>query len=352
MIVPPVVLLIPLFVLFATSSLITTYRGVILIYAGLTIPFSVYLLTMFFRTMPHEILESAMADGASHFRILLQIVLPLSTPALVTLVVVNSLWVWNELLIALVFLPDDELKTLMVGITVFRAATTSTSRSPWPGCCSRPSPCCALPGRPAVLHPRAHRRRGQGMTALRDKHVIVTGAGRGIGEATARAVRGRGRRRAARRPHARAPGGDRRALRRRRQGVCARPTSARADQVRRRRGGGRRALGPHRRAHQQRRHRRRDAVPGDGRGELARGRRHQPHRLLPVGPARGPGDARTGGGAIVHNASIDASAATARSRATTPPRPACSVSTARWRWSSPSTASAPTASARASRTPT
>ena len=47
--------------------------------------------------------------------------LPLSMPALVTLVVVNALWVWNELLIALVFLPDDKYKTLMVGVTVFRS---------------------------------------------------------------------------------------------------------------------------------------------------------------------------------------------------------------------------------------
>ena len=69
-------------------------------------PFSVYLLTTFFRTVPHEIIESALADGASHLRILFQIVLPLSVPALVTLVVVNALWVWNELLIALVFLPE------------------------------------------------------------------------------------------------------------------------------------------------------------------------------------------------------------------------------------------------------
>ena len=46
-----------------------------------------------------------------------------------TLVVVNSLWVWNELLIALVFLPEDELKTLMVGVTVFQGRYTSTCRS-------------------------------------------------------------------------------------------------------------------------------------------------------------------------------------------------------------------------------
>jgi ABC-type glycerol-3-phosphate transport system permease component len=61
-----------------------------------------------------------MADGASHFRLLWQIVMPLSAPAFVTLVVVNALWVWNELLIALVFLPEDQLKTLMVGVTVFQ----------------------------------------------------------------------------------------------------------------------------------------------------------------------------------------------------------------------------------------
>ena len=121
MVVPPVVMLIPLFIQFTDLGLVSTYRGVILIYAGLTAPFSVYLLTTFFRTVPNEILESALADGASHLRILLQIVLPMSAPALVTLIVVNSLWVWNELLIALVFLPEDEMKTLMVGITVFRS---------------------------------------------------------------------------------------------------------------------------------------------------------------------------------------------------------------------------------------
>jgi ABC-type glycerol-3-phosphate transport system permease component len=120
LIVPPVVLLIPLFVQFSDLGLISTYRGVIVIYAGLTAPFSVYLLTSFFRTIPHELLESAMADGASHFRILWQIIAPLSLPAFVTLVVVNALWVWNELLIALVFLPEDRLKTLMVGVTVFQ----------------------------------------------------------------------------------------------------------------------------------------------------------------------------------------------------------------------------------------
>jgi raffinose/stachyose/melibiose transport system permease protein len=121
MVVPPVVMLIPLFILFVDFSLVSTYHGTILIYAGLTMPFSIYLLSNFFRSIPRELIESALTDGASNLRVLLQIVLPLSAPALMTLVVVNSLWVWNELLIALVFLPEDELKTLMVGITVFRS---------------------------------------------------------------------------------------------------------------------------------------------------------------------------------------------------------------------------------------
>jgi len=114
-------MLIPLYVMFTNLNLIATYRGVVLIYAGLTLPFSVYLLSNFFRSIPHELIESALTDGASHLRILLRIILPLSAPALVTLVVVNALWVWNELLIALVFLPQDNLRTLMVGVTVFQS---------------------------------------------------------------------------------------------------------------------------------------------------------------------------------------------------------------------------------------
>jgi ABC-type glycerol-3-phosphate transport system permease component len=121
MVVPPVVMLLPLFILFTNLNLVSTYQGVILIYAGLTLPFSIYMLTNFFRSIPHELIESALTDGARNFGVLWRIVLPLSAPALVTLVVVNGLWVWNELLIALVFLPSDNLKTLMVGVTVFQS---------------------------------------------------------------------------------------------------------------------------------------------------------------------------------------------------------------------------------------
>ena len=91
-----------------------------MIYAGLITPFSVYLLTTFFRTLPKELFESARIDGANDLAILWRVVLPLSLPALLTLVVVNSLFVWNDLLIAIIFLQDDASRTLMAGISVFQ----------------------------------------------------------------------------------------------------------------------------------------------------------------------------------------------------------------------------------------
>jgi len=118
-VIPPVVMIIPLFLLLARLQLISTYPGAILVYAGLLTPFSIYLLTNFFKSIPHEIIESALIDGASSLDVLLWIVLPLSGPALMTLIVVNTLAVWNDLLIALVLLPQDEMRTLMVGVTVF-----------------------------------------------------------------------------------------------------------------------------------------------------------------------------------------------------------------------------------------
>lgn len=121
MVVPPVVLLVPLFVFGAQLGWISTFRLVILIYVGLMLPFSVYLLTSFFRTLPSSLIEAATIDGASSWDVFRRIVLPLSAAPIATLAVVNLLWVWNELLIALVFLQDDAKKSLMVGITGFQS---------------------------------------------------------------------------------------------------------------------------------------------------------------------------------------------------------------------------------------
>lgn len=121
MVIPPVIMVVPMFVFMARINMINSIAGVIMIYAGLTLPFSIYLLTTFFRSIPQAIIDSSAIDGCSSFRTLRSIILPLSMPPIITLIVVNSLWVWNELMIALIFLQKDELKTLMVGITVFKS---------------------------------------------------------------------------------------------------------------------------------------------------------------------------------------------------------------------------------------
>ena len=121
MVIPPVVMIVPMFVAMVRWQLVNTYQGTILIYTGLLLPFSINLMTNFFQTIPHEIIEAARMDGCSTLDVFWRIMLPLSGPAVVTLVVVNALWVWNELLIALVFMQKDELKTLMVGISALRS---------------------------------------------------------------------------------------------------------------------------------------------------------------------------------------------------------------------------------------
>jgi raffinose/stachyose/melibiose transport system permease protein len=120
MAVPPVVLIVPLFILYTRLGLISSFGGAIVIYAGLVSPFSVYLLTTFFRAIPQDLFDAAVIDGASDLQTLRRVVLPVSLPALLTLGVVNALFVWNDLLIAVIFLQEDAKRTLMAGISVFQ----------------------------------------------------------------------------------------------------------------------------------------------------------------------------------------------------------------------------------------
>jgi raffinose/stachyose/melibiose transport system permease protein len=120
MVVPPVVLVVPLFLLTVNVGLVNSRLAVVLIYVGLLIPFSIFLLVNFFATIPRSVEEAARMDGAGPLRTLWHVVVPLSLPAIVTVVVVNAVWVWNELLIALVFLQDDDARTLTAGLTFFQ----------------------------------------------------------------------------------------------------------------------------------------------------------------------------------------------------------------------------------------
>ncbi len=121
MVIPPIVLVIPLFQIAAATGQLNTYQAVVAIYTGVLLPFSTFLLTNFFRTIPYALVEAALMDGAGSWRIFRSVVLPLSGPALATVVTVQALWVWNELLIAVVFLQKDSLRTLMIGLTVFNS---------------------------------------------------------------------------------------------------------------------------------------------------------------------------------------------------------------------------------------
>jgi raffinose/stachyose/melibiose transport system permease protein len=124
MVMPPVVMVIPLFILMVRIQLVNNFASVILIYAGLLAPFSVYLLNSFFGSIHDEIIAAAAIDGCSTLQIFRYVVLPLSLPALTTLIVVNALWVWNELLISLIFLQGDDIRTFMAGLTQFQGRFT------------------------------------------------------------------------------------------------------------------------------------------------------------------------------------------------------------------------------------
>lgn len=116
MLIPPVVLLVPLFVAMSSARLVGSPLPVILIYAALTFPFSVFMMVRFMDAIPAELYESAVIDGASHLQTLRQIVVPLARPVLTTIVIVNTLYAWNELLIASVFLQAGDSLTLQAGL--------------------------------------------------------------------------------------------------------------------------------------------------------------------------------------------------------------------------------------------
>jgi N-acetylglucosamine transport system permease protein len=99
-----------------TISLHNSHAGIILIYVAASLPFTVFTLTAFFRTLPNELREAAQIDGASEYRVFFQVMLPLGKPGLVTVAIFNFLGLWNEYLFALVFLNGDNLKTLPLGL--------------------------------------------------------------------------------------------------------------------------------------------------------------------------------------------------------------------------------------------
>ncbi|MBI2298998.1 MAG: carbohydrate ABC transporter permease [Armatimonadetes bacterium] len=125
MMIAPQVIIIPLYAMLIRLGLLNHHFGLVLVYATFATPFGTYLLTSYFRSIPGELVEAAQVDGASHLQILRRVILPIGRPALLTLGIFNALWMWNELLFALLILQDDRVRTLMVGVANLRGQYTT-----------------------------------------------------------------------------------------------------------------------------------------------------------------------------------------------------------------------------------
>lgn len=104
LVIPLQMSLIPLLRFYNTVGIDKGYAGIWLAHTGFGLPLAIYLLRNYIGGLPREIIESAKIDGASHFSTFTQLVLPLSVPALASFAIFQFLWVWNDLLVALVFL--------------------------------------------------------------------------------------------------------------------------------------------------------------------------------------------------------------------------------------------------------
>jgi alpha-glucoside transport system permease protein len=109
MVVPIQMALVPLLRLFRDLGLADWFVGIWLAHTAFGLPLAVFLLRNFFITLPRDLIEAARVDGASNVRIFLRVVLPLSVPALASYAIFQFLWVWNDLIMALIFVTDSDL---------------------------------------------------------------------------------------------------------------------------------------------------------------------------------------------------------------------------------------------------
>jgi alpha-glucoside transport system permease protein len=115
LVVPMHIAFIPLLRVFGAVGITGTFLSVWLAHTGFGMPLAVYLMRNYMGSLPREVIESARVDGASDFQVFWRLVLPLSTPVLAAFAIFQFLWVWNDFLIALVFLgglPDVQVLTV------------------------------------------------------------------------------------------------------------------------------------------------------------------------------------------------------------------------------------------------
>jgi ABC-type glycerol-3-phosphate transport system permease component len=126
----PVVLIVPLYFELSAVRMLDTLTGLVVIYAGLSLPFTVWYLTSFFTVLPHELEEAAAIDGASVLSTFVHVFLPNVLSGLFAVFLVNFLWAWNEFFLALTFLTSEEKSTIALG--VFNLQTNATYGANWP----------------------------------------------------------------------------------------------------------------------------------------------------------------------------------------------------------------------------
>ncbi|MCF7875464.1 carbohydrate ABC transporter permease [Candidatus Bipolaricaulota bacterium] len=114
--IPFQMMMFPVFEISNVLGLYDTYLAVILFHVSFQMGFCIFFLRNFIRTIPTDLLDAARVDGSSEFRIFLQIVLPLTKPALAALGILEFTWIWNDYLWGLVLLASDNLRPVTVGL--------------------------------------------------------------------------------------------------------------------------------------------------------------------------------------------------------------------------------------------
>ncbi|GAA5127544.1 carbohydrate ABC transporter permease [Pseudonocardia adelaidensis] len=121
--------LVPLFFVVQNLGMLGTYHGLILVYTAYALPFTVFFLTSFFRTLPGALVEAAMLDGCSHAGAFFRIMLPLARPGMISVGILNFFGLWNQFLLPLVLMPDQDRYVLSQGLAVL--AANQGYRSDW-----------------------------------------------------------------------------------------------------------------------------------------------------------------------------------------------------------------------------
>jgi N-acetylglucosamine transport system permease protein len=111
--------------LFGQPILLNNLFILALVYAAMALPFTVYLLAGYFKSLPREFEEAASVDGAGYFRTMVQIIMPMAKPSIVTVILFNFLSFWNEYIISMTLLTKPGLRTLPVGLMNLMAAQKS-----------------------------------------------------------------------------------------------------------------------------------------------------------------------------------------------------------------------------------